>query len=179
MSYTFTDVIPNVDPSGVTLTNPGLGVTATRFFKFYFDTLADTSSCTVRMSHSSSANNQERIISIYQDGVGVNLINSTNVATVSGNTSISADNIIITSSSVRTDFEAFTISNLLPNTRYYIITRTTNNTTATTPSADVELALLNNGTSIQLPLTYAETGTININNVFYYYTGVIPNIDAS
>ena len=184
MSYTFTDIVPDRNPNGTNFSDPGLGVAGLRFYKFYFDTLSDTSSCLVRINHMASANTQERILSIYEDGVNINMIDASNIQVNVSITTITNNNIGFTTTTSRTTGDiGFIINNLLPNKRYYIISRTSNNTSSTT--ADLAVALINNGSTspiVQLPLTYVETGPIIYNNTIYQttiLTNVIPDTDQN
>jgi hypothetical protein len=167
--YTLTNVIPDTDPSGNALTNPGLNKPGTRFFKHSFTATAGTP-YDVYINTNSFAGSEEIIYSIYQEGSG-NIISdtTTNITDLSG-VSFSGTTIALTDS--LSNINVFTLTNLISGT-YYIITKTTYNDT----DVDVGLGLFN-GTN-QIPLTYTETGTTLINNKLCTLTNVIPDVDPS
>jgi hypothetical protein len=167
--YALRNVIPDTDPSGNALTNPGL-ISGIRFFKYAFTT--DASSCSVYMNTNSSASTEEIIYSIYQEGSG-NIISSTttDIIDLSG-VQIPSGTTTMTLTASLINRKAFTLTNLTAGT-YYIITRTLRN------HSNVEVGLGVFSGLTQIPLTYTQTGTAEINNNLYALTNVIPDTDPS
>jgi hypothetical protein len=166
---TTTNVIPDVDPSGNALSDPGLNAPSnTRFFKYTFT--PTSSFYNAYISTYLSTSSEERIISIYKEGSN-NLINGTNITNLNGAIVVQGSQLAL--QGLLTNRNAFRINNLEIGQTYYIIMRTTNNETG----ADVILRLENSGSFI--PLIYTETGSVMINNKLYTITNVIPDVDPS
>lgn len=157
------NLVPDTDPSGNELTNPGLNIDGTRYFKFSFTTTDTTSIHTFLISNSNSIVDlsgggrviNEFIYRLYEENTFINLINSNTIVNLQNGISFgfTIQNTLYLESNYNN--YGFTISNLKPNTTYYLIVRTSNNDTG----IDIGAYFKSVQTLNKIPLTYVDTNT--------------------
>ncbi len=154
VSNEFNSVVPDKDPNNNTTTGSGI-----RFFGFQF-TPGDTEINVFTKTNSSSATD-EIIVNLYKVGESTNLLSNSVEIVDPALVLQSANWLVLTSSRTNTGpSPTFTFKNLLPDTPYVFVTRTTNNNTDTgTAGPDISLSFKKtDGT--QIPFTYVSTSRV-------------------
>jgi hypothetical protein len=150
----FVNITPDVKPDGVTPINVGPG---NQFYKYNFNSGSNTSVDVFTKTASFVA--EETLIGLYTQGGNTNLLsNSANIINIdSANISLMNGiiNFLVGNYTNNTTTPNFVITNLIPNTVYSIIVRTTYND----GGADKHMAIEKNGVSI--PLTYVDHSAPN------------------
>jgi hypothetical protein len=148
-----TNVIPDYTPNGSTLTNPAVGVSAQRFFKFSF-TPINTTSANLYIITNISSLSQEYIYRLYPDGQFNTIFDGNNISNVQTGITFDSSRKYCTVDNNYSNL-AFTFYNLTSNIPYSLITRTTFNNAG----IDMGFYLESVTSSNQIPLTYIETSS--------------------
>ena len=143
------DLIPNVTSSNETITTI---VDIIRYFRFSF--VPTQTSYAIHMATNSSANTNHRIVYIGRaNGVNIISTNTTVAGTAPAGFSISGGIITPANNQAPSNGTVFTLSSLVPNETYYIISRTISNSSA----ADLRIGLMNFNVLHAPLITYEST----------------------
>ncbi len=176
LARTFTNVIPDTEPSGTSFSG---GLSPGRHFRFEFIVPINTTSIDVFARTNTSASFDETILGLYQFGSTTNLLtNAATITSLSSTTHSTVSGSIILANSINntTATPNFRFNSLVAGARYILITRTSFNDTG----EDVGLHFVSN--SIVIPLSYISSsilGTIIPGYVNRSFTNVIPDTEPN
>ena len=148
-----TNVIPDTNPNGSALTNPIVGSSNQRLFKFTF-TPSNTTSVNVYIITNSVSATQDQFYRLYQDGQFNTILDGNNLSNLQAGITLNSGQKFITVANNYSNL-AFTMYNLTSNISYAIITRATFNNAG----IDMGFYLESVASSNQIPLTYVQTSS--------------------
>jgi hypothetical protein len=149
--FSTTNIIPDLNPNSTPLSNPALGQSGDRLFRFSFTT-PSTNSLTFYFT---SLTNTQSIVYLFKENTFRNYLSLENIFNIQSSiTSFDETNSIININTNLYGSEGFSIKNIFPNTTYYFFSKTTSNSTG----SDIGMAILSKDTdSFISNITYEAT----------------------